>query len=256
MKKVFRYTLQVSSFKFQVTILSALFFLSFSSFAHIIPLSGNGSSVNPWQISTAEELFELAHYVNTGNGNSTAGVYYKLMNNINLGDFASNKGWTPIGRYTDYEDYSKVFQGVFDGNGYVVQNLAINRPEEDGIGLFGYIYKATIQNLGIENCNITGQDEVGGLVGYSISSSTISNCYTTGKITGKITVGGLVGFNFLHSQISGCQSTCNINGEEVIGGLVGGNMYATVSNSFSNSIINGNNIISGCLIGKATGCKN
>ena len=66
---------------------------------------------------------------------------YILMNNITFEDsdyeyggsfYNSGKGWTPIGK-----SYSSYFAGTFDGNGYYIDNLYINCPDEDNKGLFG-----------------------------------------------------------------------------------------------------------------------
>jgi hypothetical protein len=72
---------------------------------------------------------------------------YILLNDINLTSVTlgkySGKGWNPIG------DYDKRFTGVFNGNGYVIRNLWIDRQSTNFIGLFGYIDNAQIKNLGV-----------------------------------------------------------------------------------------------------------
>src|SRR5690554_8030126 len=40
---------------------------------------------------------------------------------------------------------------------------------------------------------VTGKNQVGGLVGHAVWSSSISNSYATGDVTGEDMVGGLVG---------------------------------------------------------------
>jgi hypothetical protein len=184
-------------------------------------MAGTGSSSNPWKIETAEHLEALADCVNAGNSGLASG-YFILMNDIDLQNYSN---WKPIGDYSTKNNNS-VFRGNFNGNGKVVRNLKINRPTEDYIGLFGRAY-AKIANLGIENCNITGDSDVGGLVGYIISFSTyttdvtISNCYTSGSVAGTSGVGGLAGIHASHSTITDCYSTCNVSGASRIGGLLG-----------------------------------
>lgn len=41
-------------------------------------MNGNGTLGNPWQITTAAQLNDLAIFVNSGYGAQTAGVYYKF----------------------------------------------------------------------------------------------------------------------------------------------------------------------------------
>ena len=46
----------------------------------------------------------------------------------------SGAGWEPIGGEDD------PFTAVFDGDGHTLTNLYINRPTEDGVGLFGEVH--------------------------------------------------------------------------------------------------------------------
>ena len=76
-------------------------------------------------------------------------------------------GWVPIG------DSVNPFTATFEGNGYVIRNLAIRR-NQPYIGLFGYTHNATLRNLGLEQA----------LADYTGSSN--GNCYrrTTGRPDG------------------------------------------------------------------------
>ena len=88
-------------------------------------------------------------------------------------------------------------------------------------GLFGYLYKGTIKNLGIKNADIRiDPNDVstygeGILVDY-IEDSTIENCWTTGSITGgsyfEQWIGGIVGNALGTCKISGCYSSAEIVG--------------------------------------------
>ena len=88
-------------------------------------------------------------------------------------------------------------------------------------GLFGAIYNATVQNLGIENADIvipmndTSTYGKGILVDW-MTYSTIKNCYTTGSITGgsyiEKFIGGIAGFLNGNNSISQCYSTAAITG--------------------------------------------
>ncbi|MCL2131388.1 MAG: T9SS type A sorting domain-containing protein [Lentimicrobiaceae bacterium] len=89
------------------------------------------------------------------------------------------------------------------------------------LGLFGFIYSASIENLGVEDCNIVGFGVLGGLVGVSLNNSTIANCYVTGSVSGNDKfIGGLVGRNY-NSTISNSYAVVNVSGEESTGGLAG-----------------------------------
>ena len=213
-------------------------------------MAGNGTEGNPWQINTAADLEVLVYYLYNHNGDSTEGKYYELLNDIDLNEYADGVGWRPIGR-RDYGYISGSFQGNFNGNGKVVKNISSNRPD-DNIGLFGSIYNATIQNLGIENCNVTGENNVGGLVGRS-ENSTITNCYVTGNVSAHHSnVGGLVGKNENSTLINCCVSG-SVNGNNsysyYVGGLVGWNENSAITGCYTTNKVNGNNNCVGGMVG-------
>jgi len=228
---------------------------TFSSSAQIWPpenMQGDGTESNPWQITTPKELAILADYINAENGNNTAGKYYKLMNNIDLSEY---ENWKPIGGHLMY-GWSTCFQGNFNGNGKIIQNLTIKRPTEKQIGLFGYIYCAVIENLGVENCNVCGKGYVGGLAGRT-GYSIINNCYVSGDVDGRgdLTeyVGGLTGYND-YPTITNCYAVCNVKGFHLVGGLVG-NVYgpgSTISTSFSAGTVTADFEKCGGLVGGIT----
>ena len=81
--------------------------------------------------------------------------------------------------------------------------------------------------------SVKGFDNVGGLVGSSLSSSAvIADCFAAGQVEGRYNKGGLAGANY--GQISNCYAIGNISEPSIwTGGLVGGNDdSAVVSNSF------------------------
>ena len=192
-----------------------------------------------YSISTAEELAKLATMTN--NGKIGSNTEFVLANNIDLSAYSTGEGWTPIG-----SEASK-FTATFDGNGYVVSNLYINRPDKDYQGLFGYLENANIKNIAVVNCEVTGKNYVGGLAG--IEHGTVSNCYATGNITGTSGIGGLIGCAY---GITNSYATCTVTGtDKYIGGLVGLGRYAAISNSYATGKVTGNNITGG-LAGNAS----
>ncbi|WP_339799871.1 filamentous hemagglutinin N-terminal domain-containing protein, partial [uncultured Marinobacter sp.] len=75
-------------------------------------------------------------------------------------------------------------------NGHTINNLTINLPANDYVGLFGQASGAEIRNVGLLGGDVTGLNYVGGLVGHN-SSGTITRAYATGTVTGGLAVGGL-----------------------------------------------------------------
>ena len=207
------------------------------------------SSVNPAQaissgtysISTAEELAKLAEMTNAG---KVTGGEFVLANNIDLSAYSTGEGWTPIGNGTNS------FSGTFDGNGYVVSNLYINRQNKDEQGLFGVIWTGEAKNLGIENVNIglgLNFSYGGGLSAIVAPNSSITNCYVTGSISGEAFIGGIAGEVFNDCNITNCYSNCSVSGEGVIGGLVGSVDRASINNSYSIGSVTGHDEVGGLL---------
>jgi len=191
---------------------------------------GTGTQTDPYKICTAQDLADLATYVNAGNGNNTSGKFYKMMNDIDLIDYQAGTGWNPIGNNAT----ANQFKGNFDGDGFVVKNLKINRSASYQ-GLFGYTNGAKIENLGVEDCTVWGASYTGGLVG-SNNTTPINNCYVTGEVSfltqTSSYLGGLVGQNGGSSPITNCYATCNVAGAGYVGGLAGSNGSA-VSGSYA-----------------------
>ena len=58
------------------------------------------------------------------------------------------------------------------GDDNTISNLVINKPNTKYQGLFGYTSYATIKNITIDDCQITGSSHVGGVVGYFFLTSS------------------------------------------------------------------------------------
>ena len=180
------------------------------------------------------------------------GGSYILMNDLDsttasyeeLASSTANqgKGWQPIGTPAN------PFTGTFNGQGYEIRDLFVNRPAERDVGLFGATgEEGVIKDIGVVNADVTGQWYVGSLVGTNYG--TVSNSYSTGSVTGEGYVGGLVGGNA--STVSNSYSTGSMTGNNLVGGLVGANT-GTVSNSYSTGSVSGNSDVGG-LVGGNTG---
>ncbi len=174
---------------------------------------------------------------------------YLLTNNIDAGDtenWDGGKGFLPIG-----EDSFERFEGNFNGNGYEISNLTINRPDERKIGLFGYTRDAVIANVGLIDVNISGQSEVGALIGEA-SQSEVTACHATGQVTGQFShVGGLIGINNGTVRIS--YTNVHVKGGDEVGGLIGREGFSEqVMSSYAIGPVEGQNRVGG-LIGQTQG---
>ena len=203
--------------------------------------------INDWYDLDAVRDNLSGSYVLMNDLDSTTSGYEELAAPTANG----GKGWQPIGS-------SHEFVGTFDGRGYEICDLFINRPDEYNVGLFGIVYfGGSITNLGVVNAtvigymwvgglvalsvgtvsnsysaaSVNGTDDVGGLVGGNGDGGTVSNSYSTGRISGSSSVGGMVGSNT--GTVGDCHATASVSGEGWVGGLVGSNYKGTVSNSYA-----------------------
>ena len=200
------------------------------------------SEIRDWHDLNAVRDNLRGNHILMNDLDSTAAGYTELASpTANEG-----KGWQPIGTQDD------LFTGTFDGQGYEIRDLFINRSDENFVGLFGVVGEGgVVQNIGVVNADMTGYGAVGGLVGNN--EGTISNSYSTGNVTGSegnAGVGGLVGANL--GTVSDSYSTGDVTGDTWVGGLVGWNEKGTVSNSYSTGSVNGELGVGG-LVGASSG---
>lgn len=143
-------------------------------------------------------------------------------------DLASIADWTPIGTA------AAPFKGSIDGNGYVIKNLKSNRSTTNLIGLFGMAQDATIKNIALEDVNLNGQQDVGGIVGKAIGVQ-LSKCYVTGVLEGNDHVGSLIGgvYSGSTSNVDDCYSPATVKTRNYqAGGLFGVASSTNLNNSY------------------------
>ena len=177
----------------------------------------------------------------------------------NKARWTGGEGWQPIGSLSsDSDDCSTsvdgCFSGIFEGNGYTISNLMIDRRITDGVGLFAVTDAAEIRNIGLINADINGRNYVGGLVGRSYRNENTStegqiiNSYVVGEVVGVYDVGGLIGRNG-SDRIDSSYVIGYVQGISDVGALIGRNNEGTVERSYAKStvLISANN--AGGLIG-------
>ena len=146
------------------------------------------------------------------------------------------RGWQPIGVWPD------PFVGSFDGQGFEIRDLYIDREGEDNAGLFSFLETgAVIVGLALIEADVTGDMYVGGLVGH-IHDGSVSNCHSTGSVTGHTHVGGLAGES--GGIVTNTYSTASVSGVYEVGGLIGQN-HGTVSRSYATGSVIGTDYVGG-----------
>lgn len=127
-------------------------------------------------------------------------------------------------------------------------------------GLIGTSFSTTVINSDA-TADVFGSDSngaIGGLIGGMYDGS-VSNSHASGRVQGLTTVGGLVG-NASNATVSNSYSLSKVvgvkndsgNGAKA-GGLIGMMNSTTVTGSFANTHIHGQNDIAGGLVGFANG---
>ncbi|MEP1151296.1 MAG: BspA family leucine-rich repeat surface protein [Balneola sp.] len=196
---------------------------------------GSGIEADPYQIATLEQFQAMK---------DSPSSHYILNNDIDASatsTWNSGAGFVPIGG-------DSPFTGNFDGQGFVITGLTIDRPTEDYVGLFAVIGNGgSVSNIGLAQLSVTGGANTGGLAGES--NGSISGSYVSGSVEGSTPVGGLVALN--NANITSSYSAGTVAGTQDVGGLVGLHSLGTISKSYSTSDVTGSANNVGGLIGFA-----
>lgn len=196
-------------------------------------MGGDGSDADPYTIEYQSDVSDFNTKANTA---AEASKHYKVIATGSL-DFSG-------------VDITRDFSGTFDGglcvltglshalfnkvNGGTVKNVilkGVNIQSGDGDGDAGAICNKAEGSSVIYNCGIlpttTNRDDDGNITGFT--GSTVS---------GNRNVGGLVGFLNGTSRVINCYSYANIMGGSVKAGIVGYNNYASKYNDLKTMVMN------------------
>ena len=178
---------------------------------------GAGTSANPYKITNADDLKDLAVYVN-GTGTYSNGfsettahncseVYFQQTNPITL-----TSAWTPIGTTS-----ANPFKGHYDGGNFTISGLTVSGNYQYA-GLFGFISSdyyhgsqipTELKNINIVDCNIDvssagqGNGKAAGIASY-VACFNMSNCKVSGTIKGYGYAAGLIGQAGSFCTMNGC----------------------------------------------------
>ena len=210
---------------------------------------GAGTSANPYKITNANDLKDLAVYVNgTGTyshgftvdvAHDCSGVYFQQTNPITL-----SGNWTPIGTS------SKPFKGKYDGDNKTISGLTVSGSYQYA-GLFGYTRGTSnsnvcsLKNIIVKDCNIdvsgTTESYAGGIVGYASDDTQIRNCRVSGTVKAKTNAGGIVGILWTTpgghiAQMIECFADVTVATATYKGKLIG--RGSTTIEAYANSVFN------------------
>ena len=206
------------------------------------------------------------------------GGHYKLARDLDFKDNASyrdvfnkadwtvdnyeaeeDSGWAAIG--SAYDDScnttdAQCFRGVFDGNGYTLSNLQINR-NTDNQALFGGVDAVgVIGNVGLSDVAVAGGRNSGGLV--AVNEGQVQRSHVTGNIRyigenpdHASMIGGVAAYN--RGRIVGSYAIVRVSGYHSVGGLVGRNDEGFIINSFAGGVVSAETYAAGGLVGNNEG---
>lgn len=225
--------------------------------------NGDGTELSPWELTSQEDLVELAAFVKQGY--SFSGAYFLMTQDISLddtwvsigtGDSSKGDGWSP-------------FSGTLDGGGHT-----LSYAEGTDQPLFGYVREASVKNLAIyapymKNYGLVSNYAVDygddGLYGVGVGGSYAAGCPDTIDITNVTIKSGSVieqsgfigGFasggntvNILNCTVEdnvkiGWNLTENCSAENHNIGSFGGLFNGTISNCVSYADVYGSNFVGG-----------
>ncbi len=158
-------------------------------------------------------------------------------------DANGGKGWEPVGTS------EKPFMGTFDGGGYVIDGLNINRGSDFRIGMFGSVDGGDLLETHLQNVNTYGFSHVASLIGLN-TKGVLNLCSVSGRVDAKDgIVGGLIGRNE-QGQIINSSSNADIYGNGYnVGGLIGMSTLSRIENSNASGNVENEGSIVGGLVG-------
>ncbi len=240
------------------------------------------------EISTLQEL-DLMRYDLAGaslNGDSTGCPAtgcngYELVADLDFdtngngvaddGDLFWNngEGWEPLGDTDGYASYGQkkitgAMTAKFSGNGFAINNLYINRPNRNWVGLFANIYESSIDNITLINANVAGINATGILAGGINNTDVHDVRISDSSVSGEDEVGMIAGRMFGDGDII---TSINVDGDilgtDYVGGVVGWvrsdpqtvpESHLVFEDIFS-SVDLSSNYYSGCAAGFAAGVR-
>ena len=240
---------------------------------------GEGTQLSPYQISTADQLVNMASLINMGYEGYEAS-FYELTADIDLSTCTS---WTPIGTSIT-DSMNPLFSGTINGNGYHVSGMKILPTDISSTEtqLTGFVTRnygkiinldfissqitsrgakaaytggiaAVNESVGVlDNCSFDGiinstVGETGGLAGNN--SGTIINCKNYGNISGGDTTGGIAGWCNTYSKIQYCSNMGQIFCVQNYSGGITGQSRGIIEYSSNHGLVSGSAIYQGGIAG-------
>jgi hypothetical protein len=121
-------------------------------------------------------------------------------------------------------------------------DVEIDVPQSKTVGPLAGRLGGKVERCFVRGGSVTGKDQVGGLIGDG--AGLIYQCSTSCSVSGQKDVGGLLGLYRGDSGVSQCFSTSNVSGNGAVGGLIGCN-EGPVRDCYATGAVQGNNAVGG-----------
>ena len=215
--------------------------------------TGSGTQGDPYEITTTKGLDLLAMYVNGLGGNTAhncSGVYFQLGDDI---AYTYTDAWNLASsqedNYTAIGTDSNNFSGTFDGQNHTISGIRLYRGGSNSAdkyhGIFGYIGSGgTVRGVNLADARITGNNSVGGIVGYSFYA-TVEDCTVAADVcihavqSDSDYHGGIVGSS--QGTVQRCLSRATLTAN-----------YTSACDSFGGIVGSANVSIQDCLVFEVT----
>ena len=238
-------------------LLAIFIFLGHQGFSQTQPPTSGGV----YQISTYNHLLWIQNNSASWSASMvlTQDIDMSAIRNVDDSDAGTNDGWIPLG------NTSTQFTGSFDGRGYTITGLYIDRVTIRDLGFFGQIGNATIKNITFEDATVrySGSDynaSIGGVIGEIDLGSTVLNINYTGDVySSEGETGGLIGETQALNQVisySTFSGTVSHTNTDNVGGIIGEIRSASTIEycTVLSGSIEGQGIVGG-IVGKVTSMR-
>jgi len=202
---------------------------------------GDGTEQAPFAICTT------AHLLAVDDEATGTGKFFVLAASLDLSGLSN---FVPLGvRVGTNDGTAAAFEGTFDGAGRVLRGLTIDLPDENYIGLFGWVYPGSlIRDLRLVDFTMRGGASVGLLAGRN--AGDLVSIHTSGVVEAEDTAGGITGFNF--GSIARSSSSAAVTSTGVQAGGIAGTSEGDLTECESSGPIFGDLAVGG-LLGQTTG---
>ncbi|EEL84300.1 prepilin-type N-terminal cleavage/methylation domain-containing protein [Bacillus paranthracis] len=194
-----------------------------------LPQQGSGTPEDPYLIRTIGEVqgIKLDLEASFKLGNNIEGCVTKEWNN--------GEGFEPI----------QDFDGTMEKSDYSIDNLYINRPNEDYVGLFANVHVTLDENFSIQlkNPTVLGKNYVGAISGHQRSYKIFDISVENGNITGQNHVGLFFGYS--EDEMARFFGTGTVKGKYYVGGITGSGLFSRMRYGYFRGTVEGDTYVGG-----------